>query len=124
MPLQNFDSLLSFIKIYHEKFGMSLAVAIKNDLKYRTVSLPMTQAIAIYSLRYMVKERRGWKDLVGYKTLLKNLKAASEDICKIHIVISEFEEKAQMIFTNSEKTILYGELISPKQDVNISFPAE
>lgn len=67
MPLQNFDSLLNFKKVCHEKFGMSLALPIKNDLKYRIVFLPMTQAMAIYSLRYMDKERRGWKELVGLR---------------------------------------------------------
>lgn len=52
------------------------------------------------------------------------MKNASEDICKIHIVISKLEKKAQMIFTNSEETILYGELISQEQDINISFLSE
>lgn len=60
----------------------------------------------------------------GIKTLLNNMKNASEDICKIHIVISKLEKKAQMIFTNSEETILYGELISQEQDINISFLSE
>lgn len=118
MPTQNFDSLLSFINKCHEKFGLSLGMSISNELKYTVVQLPMSDAIAIYSLRYKVKEIQVEREeLVSFKQLLNNLKAAPEEICKIHIILDKLEKKAQMIFTDVDENILYGNLISPDEDI-------
>lgn len=118
MPIQNFDSLLSFINKYREKFGISFGMSINSELKYRVVQLPMSDAIAIYSLRYRVKERKGQKaELSSFRKLLNNLNAASEEMCKIHIVLDKLEKKAQMIFTDVDENVLYGHLTSSDQDM-------